>query len=723
MKIASRVSKLEGVPRTYILYPLLILLAVALFTLPVFAQQNLYYSVKQGTDVYDLTPLERAGPVVEFYNYQNDQSNNGLEVEGHSILFLYKDTTTNEVYLVIIHDKPGDTVGGEAEFSFSGLPTTATIVLRDDPSPDIWEWTPPTARIHWTWEPIHDDGAIIGGLGKELSITITPNFISNINEWDLVTGTIANPTYTKLASLTQPITISVTTNIPPVASFTFSPAAAVSIGQAVSFDASASSDPDGSIARYDWNFGDGATASGVTVSHTYTRAGDYVVTLTVTDNQGAANTVTRTATVSEAVVTATRIISTPAVLPGSTFRVVVEISTSTAVEGLGLDEDLPGGWEINPIDNAGAAFKRVETQWIWARTIRAGETLRVVYDVTVPEEQVSGSLPVKECITGELDSAAPAFRKEVQGDSCLKVDRCLPPIAAIAHLNPETEEIDLTLSNDITAGQLQKAIYYWVEDEPVPGTCGSLLDLETLKTLIAYNLKCLQIDEPLPNEPSNHAVTATRRILTPFPFHQLYLEAHRGNIFRVVLTITANEDLHGLGLDENLPHDWQVKSLGSSGGVFKESEVQWVFPEKIPAGTVKTITYEVTVPPDLYCVGCECKLDVLNVSGAVDSANPQFDLGVSGDTEIVIAKCLSIPVAIAYLDVDTNTIDATLSSKITFEQIQAAIAFWLEEEPVPGTCGKTIDMETLKTLVAYWLTGTPVDLPLGSAPEDPDGGK
>jgi len=700
-----------------------ILLLVALFALPVAAQgENLYFSVKQGTETYTLTPISGTVGVREFYDYRNDESHTGLEIAEHSLLFLYEDPD-GQIYLVIIHDQPNNDTAGEVEFSFSGLPSTATIVVQDDPSPDTWDWGPPDsdrATIHWNWMPEHDDGVVIGGLGQEFSITITPRFISGINEWDLVTGSVTSPVYTPLASLTQPITITVTTNIPPVASFTFSPTM-VSVGQAVSFDASASEDPDGTIVSYDWDFGDGTSGSGVSVSHTYTTAGNYLVSLTVTDDQGATGTVTRTVIVSEAVVTATRTISTPAVLPGSTFRVIVEISTSTDIEGLGLDEDLPGGWEINPIDNAGAAFKRTETQWIFARTIRAGETIKIIYDVTVPEELVSGPLPVKECITGEIDSAQPAFHKEVQGDSCLKVDRCLPVIVAIAHLDPETEEIDLTLSNDVTAAQLQQAISYWVEDEPVPGTCGNLIDLETLKLLIAHYLKCIPIDEPLPEEPGSRAVTVTRQILTPFPFHQLYLEAYRGNIFKVIITIEANEDLHGLGLDENLPQGWEVKPINSAGAVFKESQLQWVFPEKIPAGTIKTITYEVTIPEGrIYCLGGEeCKANIFDLSGSVDSANPQFELPVGGETEVVIAKCLSIPIAIAYLDVESNMIDATLSSRITFEQIQAAIAFWLEDEPVPGTCGKTIEFETMKLLIAYWLTDTPVDLPLGTMPEDP----
>jgi YVTN family beta-propeller protein len=58
-------------------------------------------------------------------------------------------------------------------------------------------------------------------------------------------------------------------------------------GLPLGFDASASSDPDGSIARYAWSFGDGATATGgPLVKHTYKRPGDYRVTLTLTDNEG-----------------------------------------------------------------------------------------------------------------------------------------------------------------------------------------------------------------------------------------------------------------------------------------------------------------------------------------------------------------------------------------------------------------------------------------------------
>jgi len=59
-------------------------------------------------------------------------------------------------------------------------------------------------------------------------------------------------------------------------------------GAPVAFNGSASSDPDGSIASFDWSFGDGATAlnGGPTPSHQYATGGTYTASLSVTDNEG-----------------------------------------------------------------------------------------------------------------------------------------------------------------------------------------------------------------------------------------------------------------------------------------------------------------------------------------------------------------------------------------------------------------------------------------------------
>ena len=58
------------------------------------------------------------------------------------------------------------------------------------------------------------------------------------------------------------------------------------------FDASQSSDHDGSITGYSWDFGDGTNSLGSQASHTYTNLGQFTVTLTVTDNDGATSTTT-----------------------------------------------------------------------------------------------------------------------------------------------------------------------------------------------------------------------------------------------------------------------------------------------------------------------------------------------------------------------------------------------------------------------------------------------
>ena len=77
----------------------------------------------------------------------------------------------------------------------------------------------------------------------------------------------------------------------PVAQFTFSPSQPF-VNHPITFYASSSSDPDGYIVTHLWGFGDGNSGTGETIEHSYTSAGNYDVTLTVTDNDGATDTIT-----------------------------------------------------------------------------------------------------------------------------------------------------------------------------------------------------------------------------------------------------------------------------------------------------------------------------------------------------------------------------------------------------------------------------------------------
>jgi len=116
-------------------------------------------------------------------------------------------------------------------------------------------------------------------------------------------------------STTKTITVTETLNQSPTASFTADPTSGVAplevsfngsnssdsadptSGVApleVSFNGSNSSDSDGSITSYVWDFKDGETGTGETINHTFSSSGNYNVKLTVTDDKGATDSITKT---------------------------------------------------------------------------------------------------------------------------------------------------------------------------------------------------------------------------------------------------------------------------------------------------------------------------------------------------------------------------------------------------------------------------------------------
>ena len=96
-------------------------------------------------------------------------------------------------------------------------------------------------------------------------------------------------------TVSQDVQVDLTPNVAPTAAFTSSVAELT-----VSVDGSSSTDSDGAVAGYAWDFGDGASDTGATTSHTYAAAGTYTVTLTVTDDEGATGTVAHDVTVADA---------------------------------------------------------------------------------------------------------------------------------------------------------------------------------------------------------------------------------------------------------------------------------------------------------------------------------------------------------------------------------------------------------------------------------------
>jgi PKD repeat protein len=90
---------------------------------------------------------------------------------------------------------------------------------------------------------------------------------------------------------TTPMLLTLSTNELPIAKFATHPGVG-EIGKEIYFDATNSSDQDGEVTDYHWDFGDNLTGSGKNVSHLYYIAGFYPVTLTISDNAGDSSVLT-----------------------------------------------------------------------------------------------------------------------------------------------------------------------------------------------------------------------------------------------------------------------------------------------------------------------------------------------------------------------------------------------------------------------------------------------
>jgi PKD repeat protein len=133
----------------------------------------------------------------------------------------------------------------------------------------------------YSWN-FSDDGSTQSG-----SLTATHTFTHFASAYVTLTLTDASG-FT--SSYSQKLTIA---DELPTASYTV-PTPQPGSGQPVAFDASASSDPDGTISAYAWDFGDGTIATGPSPTHVFASPGSHSVTLTVTDSDGSSAICTQT---------------------------------------------------------------------------------------------------------------------------------------------------------------------------------------------------------------------------------------------------------------------------------------------------------------------------------------------------------------------------------------------------------------------------------------------
>jgi large repetitive protein len=216
--------------------------------------------------------------------------------------------------------------------------------------------------------------------------------------------------------------LTVVVNAPPVADA--GPDQVVTASE-VHFDGGGSSDPDGVIARYDWDFGDGATGTGQATSHVYRKVGAYAVRLTVTDDSGTARS---------GASDALRVLVNAAPISDAGPDQIAAPSQTVTFSGRGsLDPDGDiVGWQWEFGDGAAAGGRQVSHRYAEPGTYRARLTVRddtgqpdaVDYDealvfVNAPPLALAGpdliaapGAPVRlnGCNSSDPDGSNPAFR-------------------------------------------------------------------------------------------------------------------------------------------------------------------------------------------------------------------------------------------------------------------------------------------------------------------------
>ncbi|NIO80386.1 MAG: PKD domain-containing protein [Candidatus Aminicenantes bacterium] len=235
-------------------------------------------------------------------------------------------TDANE--LVFQKAQSGGTISDTIDIPSSGVVTGLKLGLRVHT--DTMNYKEPCDQ-NSGWGEVEDYSIIVTGGGGNIApnadFTYTTDNLmvdftdtstdvdGTITDWswdfgDGNTSTQQNPSHTYASDGTYTVSLTVTDNgglsdstskdvtvssgggnIPPTADFTFT-----TDGLTVLFT-DQSSDSDGTIDSWSWDFGDGNVSTALNVGHTYTAEGTYTVTLTVTDNDGDSDSVSKNVTV------------------------------------------------------------------------------------------------------------------------------------------------------------------------------------------------------------------------------------------------------------------------------------------------------------------------------------------------------------------------------------------------------------------------------------------
>jgi PKD repeat protein len=211
-------------------------------------------------------------------------------------------TDSDSVMISVSPPPPKDMwiAGIDMSLSVKGVNRAAgalVSIINEDGSPVA------NATVSGQWSGL-TSGTVSGttGSGGTVMLTSANSKSDGVFTFTVTNVSASNHAYNSSFNVETSDSVSTTssTNQKPVANA--GPDQTANVGDIINFDGSGSYDPDGSIASYQWTFGDGGTGTGATTTHTYTSAGTFTVTLTVTDDKGATDSDTAIVTVTDGTV-------------------------------------------------------------------------------------------------------------------------------------------------------------------------------------------------------------------------------------------------------------------------------------------------------------------------------------------------------------------------------------------------------------------------------------